>query len=146
MGPRKRAASGSNSGNVSVTLEVTARQAAALQLALEQGTLGLAMRNPNDKSLNPMEAMVVKEGQLTSASQTLDPQTLTLFSSLQQILGNRPSTEGTTSATSEIPAAVQPKNPAWHVTVIRGRKVEETEVRLQDEEAQKLQTAAADEK
>jgi pilus assembly protein CpaB len=143
---RKRTASGSSSGNVAVTLEVTARQAAALQLALEQGTLGLAMRNPNDKSLNPMEAMVVKEGQLTSASQTLDPQTLTLFSSLQQILGNRSSTEGTTSVASDIPAAVQQKIPAWRVTVIRGRKVEETEVRLQDEEQKKLQAAVPDEK
>jgi pilus assembly protein CpaB len=135
---RKR--STSNSTNVMVTLEVTARQAAALQLALEQGTLGLAMRNPNDKSVNPMEPMVVKEGQLTSASQTLDPQTLTLFSSLQQILGNKPSTDAEASA---IPQAVQQKNPGWHMTVIRGRKVEDTEVKLQDqEEPNKLQAAA----
>ena len=50
-----------------------ARQAAALQLAMEKGTLGLAMRNPNDKGWNPMEPMVVKEGQLTAASEALDP-------------------------------------------------------------------------
>jgi pilus assembly protein CpaB len=139
---RKRTAS--SSMNVMVTLEVTARQAAALQLVLEQGTLGLAMRNPNDKSINPMEPMIVKEGQLTSASQTLDPQTLTLFSSLQQILGNRAAagSEASAAPTAEIPQAVQQKNPAWRMTVIHGRKVEETEIELRDEPANKLQAAA----
>ncbi len=141
---RKR--SSSNSTNVMVTLEVTARQAAALQLALEQGTLGLALRNPNDKSLNPMEPMVVKEGQLTSASQTLDPQTLTLFNNLQQILGNQPAVAASPAAAPEIPATLQQKTPAWRVTVIRGRKVEETELRLQDQESNKLQTAAAEDR
>ena len=69
-----------------MTLEVSARQAAALQLAMEKGTLGLAMRNPNDKGWNPMEPMVVKEGQLTASSEALDPQTLAWVTSIQQML------------------------------------------------------------
>ncbi len=82
--PKKKSAQ----GNVTVTLEVTARQAAALQLAMEQGSLGLPMRNPLDKKLNPMDPMVVKEGQLTAASESMDPQTLALVNRLQQMLGN----------------------------------------------------------
>jgi pilus assembly protein CpaB len=78
--------SSNSSGNVTVTLEVNARQAAALQLALERGTLGLAMRNPLDKNWNSMEPMVIKEGQLTAASETLDPATLALFNEIQHVL------------------------------------------------------------
>jgi Flp pilus assembly protein CpaB len=74
------------SSDAVVTLEVNSRQAAALQLAMERGTLGLAMRNPNDKGWNPMEPMVVREGQLTAASETLDPQTLAWVTSIQRML------------------------------------------------------------
>ncbi len=155
---KKRA---SSSANVTVTLEVTARQAAALQLALEKGTLGLAMRNPNDKSLNPMEPMVVKEGQLTAASEALDPQTLMLIESFQRILnpdaqadpnapkkapGPAPSVKapGPDAAVSVPPGeqpiwGIQPKKSAWPMEIIRGTKVEKTEV-----EASKEGTAPAD--
>jgi pilus assembly protein CpaB len=139
----------STSMNVLVTLEVTARQAAALQLALQKGTLGLAMRNPNDKSVNPLEAMVVKEGRLTTASEVLDPQTLALFSSLQEALGgmslikpNRPATDGVPAQTvppldgaalapPEATRVVPPSRPAWRMTIIHGREVEEAEFELQ---------------
>lgn len=150
----------SSSGNVTVTLEVTARQAAALQLVMEKGTLGVAMRNPNDKGWNPMEPMVVKEGQLTAASEALDPQTLAWVQSFQRILN--PETMGATASTPA-PAAPQavaqasdpnnvatvaPAQPnpgplinmpmakprsAWPVEIIRGLKVEKTEVALDSE-------------
>jgi Flp pilus assembly protein CpaB len=74
--------------NMTVILEVTSRQAAALQLVMERGTIGLAMRNPLDKQWNPMEPMVVKEGQLTAASQALDPQDLAFVNQLQQMLNS----------------------------------------------------------
>ena len=86
-GAKKSAGHG---GDVTVALEVTARQAAALQLALERGTLGLAMRNPLDKNLNPTDPMVVKEGQLAASSEAMDPQTLVLVNQLQVMLGNKP--------------------------------------------------------
>jgi len=142
----------SSSGNVTVTLEVTARQAAALQLALEKGTLGLAMRNPSDKSWNPMEPMVVKEGQLTAASEALDPQTLAWVQSFQKILNpERPGDPNalktaagpqpvakTPEPNSNVNAApapppiwgMQQKKSAWPMEIIRGAKVEKTEIEI----------------
>ncbi len=69
-----------------VTLEVNSRQAAALQLSMDRGTLGLAMRNPTDQGVNPMEPMVVKDGQLSSPAEGLDPQTLSLLGQIQQMM------------------------------------------------------------
>ena len=151
-----RRRTGGSSGSVTVTLEVTARQAAALQLALDKGTLGLAMRNPTDKGWNPMEPMVVKEGQLTAASEALDPQTLALVTSLQRILNpetmadpNASQTPAGATATVQpdpnnlfnlppVPAlapipGVQPRKSTMQITVIRGQKVEETEVEMNEQ-------------
>jgi Flp pilus assembly protein CpaB len=140
----------SMSGSATVTLEVNSRQAAALQLALERGTLGLAMRNPLDKEWNPMEPMVVKEGQLTAGSEALDPATLALFGSLQRMLigGTTTPDANSVAPTSTVassdpnapvpvlpivaPAPVpglEPKAPARQVTVIKGSKVEDVEVK-----------------
>jgi len=149
--PKKRS---SSSGNVTVTLEVTARQAAALQLALEKGTLGLAMRNPNDKGWNPMEAMVVKEGQLTAASEALDPQTLAWVQSFQKILNPETPADPNVPKTAAVAKApdpntrvnlapaqpgppaiwgIQPKKTAWPMEIIRGAKVEKTEIEMDKE-------------
>jgi Flp pilus assembly protein CpaB len=137
------------SGNVTVSLEVNARQVAALQLVLEKGSLGLAMRNPLDKNQNPVESMVMKEGQLTAASEAMDPQTLALVDQLQQLLGNKPPADANCPP-RERPVAKAPdpntladavgglssKRSAWQMTVIRGQKVEETEVKVADTEGQ----------
>jgi Flp pilus assembly protein CpaB len=144
--------SSSSGQNVTVTLEVSARQVSALQLALEQGTLGLAMRNPLDKNLNPMEPMLIKEGQLTAGSEAMDPVALALVGRLQQMLnGNRWHADPNGPAgmmpvgmgpeqnvPSTLPgylANVSQRHTAWPITVIRGAKVEETEI------AQKQETA-----
>jgi len=159
--PKKR----SSTGNVTVTLAVTARQAAALELVKEKGTLGVAMRNPNDKGWNPMEPMVVKEGQLTAASEALDPQTLAWVQSFQRILNPETlvdaSTPQQTAAPQPVakvsdpntPAAPAPLPPrpdgyigmptqkqksAWPYEVIRGLKVEKGELEL-DKEAKPVQ-------
>ncbi len=147
--------SGSRSGgNVTVTLEVNSRQVAALQLAIERGTMGLAMRNPLDKDWNPMEPMVVKEGQLTAASEALDPQTLALFGRIQQMLAGiepttasaepKPAADPNAVAAKPAPAPAGPPIPeyfaatqqkrAWPMTIIRGQKVEETELNLKDQD------------
>ncbi len=146
-----------------VTLEVNSRQASALQLAMERGTLGLAMRNPTDTSVNPMDSMVVKEGQLTAASETLDPQTLAMVGSIQKILNpertvdvNAPKTVAASQLTAKVsdpnaPAspmlpqvnlplipAIQSKKTGWPVEIIRGQKVETTDVQAgSGEEANK---------
>jgi len=141
-------------GDVTVALEVTSRQAAALQLAMERGTLGLAMRNPLDKSLNPMEPMVVKEGQLTASSEAMDPQTLALVNQLQALLGNKPLPDansptavGAAANASPAAAASLPeyfgKQSAWLVTVIRGQKVEETELKLSEGQGEEAQPSRA---
>jgi pilus assembly protein CpaB len=136
----------SQTQNVTVTLEVNARQAAALQLALERGTLGLAMRNPLDKNWNPMEPMVVKEGQLTAASDTLDPTTLALFSEIQHVLlgdpAKKPAEEPkpadgsaaspAAAAPAPIEAAIISKRPTTlEVQVIRGQEVTNEEIPLE---------------
>jgi Flp pilus assembly protein CpaB len=154
--PRK--SSSASTQNVTVTLEVNSRQAAALQLTLERGTLGLAMRNPLDKDWNPMEPMVVKEGQLTAASEAVDPQTLALFRNIQHTLGAEafvdvnglpgtgatragadPNGRITTAVAPPIPESFLPlsqKRSAWQMTIIRGQKVEEAEFEIKQKEVQ----------
>lgn len=150
--PRRR----SSDGNVTVTLEVTARQAAALQLAIQQGSLSLPMRNPLDKQLNPMEPMVVKEGQLTAASESMDPQALALIDRLQRMLGQGmaradanhapaalmqpvvtatdPNAEVTRMLDSSTVfgyiAPTMQKRSAWQMTIISGQDVKTVEMPL----------------
>ena len=143
--------SASHSGDVTVALEVTSRQAAALQLAMERGTLGLAMRNPLDKNLNPTDPMIVKEGQLTASSEAMDPQTLALVNQLQQMLGNRPVVDANCPPAASAPAGPDPgsgpsvppvlgsimqKQSTWPMTIIRGQKVEEAEIKLKDDQGE----------
>jgi Flp pilus assembly protein CpaB len=147
--------------NVTVSLEVNARQVAALQLVVEKGNLGLAMRNPLDKNPNPVEPMVMKEGQLTAASEAMDPQTLALVDQLQQLLGNRPPADANCPpATRPVAKAVpdpntlasltgsagslSPKRSAWQMTIIRGQKVEETELKRMDNKDEEAQPAATE--
>jgi Flp pilus assembly protein CpaB len=148
-GSTKRSSSPSGQ-DVTVTLEVSARQAAALQLAMKEGTLGLAMRNPLDKNLNPMEPMLIKEGQLTAGSEAMDPVALALVGKLQQMLGgggthgdpNNPAaflpvSTGPVDTGPALPdylAPMSPRRTAWPMTVIRGQKIEETEIE-RDKEA-----------
>lgn len=155
------AGGGPRTGDVTVTLEVNSRQVAALQLALQRGQMGLAMRNPLDKEWNPMEPMVVKEGQLTAASEALDPATLALFGRIQQMLaGVEPTTSVAGAPAAEQKSATDPNAPAtkpapnpappvpayvaaaqqkhaWPVTIIRGQKREETELNVQDKDPNK---------
>jgi len=159
LGTAPRASSG---GNVTVTLEVTARQAAALQLVLQQGRLGLAMRNPTYKGLNPMEPMIVKEGRLTAGSEALDPATLALVGELQRLLNGLPPTaDANKPASGEAKPAADPNSkPApiaapptpesiggfqkqkstWQTTIIRGgQKPQEVELEVNEETEQAIQ-------
>ena len=140
-------------GDVTIALEVSSRQAAALQLAMERGTLGLAMRNPLDKNLNPTDPMVVKEGQLTASSEAMDPQTLALVNQLQQMLGNRPRVDVNCPPALPAPAGPDPSVPpyfgsitarrsTWPMTIIRGQKVEEAEIKLKDDQGEDTPPAA----
>jgi Flp pilus assembly protein CpaB len=145
------------SGNVTVSLEVNARQVAALQLVIEKGSLGLAMRNPLDKNLNPVEPMVMKEGQLTAASEAMDPQTLALVDQLQQLLGNKPPADAncppvaklvpdpnTLASLTEAAGNLSQKRSAWQMTIIRGQKIEEAELKRTDNKDEEAQPAATE--
>jgi Flp pilus assembly protein CpaB len=144
-------------GNVTVSLEVNARQVAALQLVIEKGSLGLAMRNPLDKNLNPVEPMVMKEGQLTAASEAMDPQTLALVDQLQQLLGNKPPADAncppvaklapdpnTLASLTEAAGNLSQKRSAWQMTIIRGQKIEEAELKRTDNKDEEAQPAAVE--
>lgn len=160
--PNKKEPSGpttlsTGTGNVTVSLEVNARQVAALQLVIEKGNLGLAMRNPLDKSPNPVEPMVMKEGQLTAASEAMDPQTLALVDQLQQLLGNKPPADpncppvarvapdpNTLASLRESAGGLSSKRSAWQMTIIRGQKVEEAELKRTDNKDEEAQPAATE--
>ena len=120
------------------------------RLMEERGTLGLAMRNPLDKNLNPTDPMVVKEGQLTASSEAMDSQTLTLVNQLQTLLGNRPPVDPNCPPIPLVSVAPEPNEPlaasgpeylgsgphkrsAWQMTIIRGQKIEEAQIKLKDE-------------
>ncbi len=70
-----------------VTLEVNSEQAGILQLAMQQGTLGLAMRNPTDTTINPADPIVVKDGRFKPSGEA-ESQTLALARQWQQIQQN----------------------------------------------------------
>lgn len=61
------------SGKLLVTLMVDAKEAEALQLASEHGTVSLAMRNPNDKTPGGTDATVLSGGKLAQLAEMLAP-------------------------------------------------------------------------
>jgi len=147
------AKSAMSSQNVPVTLEVNARQAAALQLVLQQGRLGLAMRNPTYTGLNPMEPMVVKEGQLTAGSEALDPVSLAFLGKIQEMLTGVPvKVDPNAAAKSAVAAAPDPnikpvpmaaqtepiggfqkQKLSWQVDVYHGNKVDQVDLEVDDQ-------------
>lgn len=156
-----------SSGIPTVTLEVTSAQVSALQLALQGGTLGLAMRNANDEGLESMEPMSRKGGRMS-----VDPETLALLRRIHETLGTESAIDPNSLAADE-PPAVQPtavaqpavapmiapngtiaETPAVvtaipsasrSVTIIRAQKQEEVEVKNAEpnEPAEVLQGAGA---
>jgi len=56
-----------------VTLMVDAKDAEALQLASEHGTISLALRNPNDRTARTSDATVLSGGKLAQLAQILAP-------------------------------------------------------------------------
>jgi pilus assembly protein CpaB len=61
------------SRRVAVTLMVDPRQAEALQLASENGSISLAMRNPLDKGPVDIDATVLSQGRLANLGSLLTP-------------------------------------------------------------------------
>ncbi len=154
----------SATGSVPVTLEVNARQAAALALVLEQGRLGLAMRSPTYTGLNPMEPMVVKEGQLTAGSEALDPASLAFLGKMQEMLTGVPAKiDANTPAPPKPPVAAAPapevkpvpmtapadavepiggfqrQKASWQVDVYHGNKLDPVDLQVDNEAEQPVE-------
>ncbi|MHC4704920.1 MAG: Flp pilus assembly protein CpaB [Planctomycetota bacterium] len=131
-GEESKSSQRTSSRGLAVTLLVDSRQAAALQLAAENGIISLAMRNPLDKKKGDREPMVLSQGQLADLASVL----------MLEDLAKEP---------EEVPAAVPPvsaepippatpnetrKSPKRRaVTVIRGNnsEVEELTIPKDDE-------------
>ena len=60
--------------NLLITLMVDSRQAEALQLAIEHGTIALAMRNPGDLEFFKSDATLLSDGLLAQLAEMLGPQ------------------------------------------------------------------------
>lgn len=117
--------------NVTVTLLVDPKQAEALQLASENGSIALAMRNPLDKTPVRPDATVLSRGKLSQLGSLLGT---TVESAIREGLDFETSETGEVSvvpAMSERVTVSSPHKPSrWEVTVIRGSRVEEAEVKL----------------
>jgi len=142
------AAKNQNTGRgLQVTLLVDPKQAEALQLAVDNGNISLAIRNPLDKGLGDMEATVLNQGQLANLGSLLAPDVLAAAQkdkqreqerelSASQLVApgdlNGQAAAGT-GAAMPVPQPrtgedYQPrKAPRWGVEVIRGREAKTQE-------------------
>jgi hypothetical protein len=119
-----------------VTLMVDTRQAEALQLAMENGSISLAMRNPLDKRPVDMDATILSEGRLARLGSILPPSVVAArlqddpnAQGLGEMLDMVGVTPGEGSEGAGLPSGFlsdyRRRSPQWRVTVIRGREVEE---------------------
>lgn len=127
------------SRGATVTLMVDPKQAEALQLAADNGSIALAIRNPLDKNQVDMEATVLSQGRLASLGSVLTPAVFAAAQKERDSLAEKPSSTGDSQEKAKGDSAnlaQQPKSgeesqnrryPSWGITVIRGRetKVEE---------------------
>jgi pilus assembly protein CpaB len=111
-----------------ITLMVNSRQAEALQLAREYGSISVVMRNPLDKSPVDSDSTVLDEGKLANYGSLLTPTVLTPERKLAILkeLGGSKGTPGIGSLGQSAASGEQLEQPLdwWDVTVIRGKDVQ----------------------
>jgi Flp pilus assembly protein CpaB len=149
---QKQGAIGDNTSGkkLMVTFMVDPKQAEALQLAREYGSVSVAMRNPLDQYVFSSEATLLSEGQLAKFSSLMTPAALaaeqrkTPASRMRNIDGRITDTEGGDGETEaglegeeDYYAEDVDQTSTWDITVIRGKdvKVQEMEMPGQEEEA-----------
>jgi len=123
----------SNYGRVTVTLMVDPKQAEALQLATENGTISLALRNPLDKSPVDTEATVLSQGRLAQLGSAM---TTAVMAGSEGVGTSAPptgdltsglgvKTEGAKTSLQKGGSGEAPSKSreSWPVTVIRGSQV-----------------------
>lgn len=133
---------------ITVTVMVDSKQAEALQLATNNGSISLAIRNPLDKRMVDMEATVLSQGRLASLGSVLTPAVFTAAELKEQLLLIKQSlnSEDTLEQTQEDNNVEKDiierqvisdeqyqvrQNPRWGITVIRGSEttIEELDIR-----------------
>lgn len=138
---------------VTVTLMVDPKQAEALQLAAENGTISLAIRNPLDETQADIEGTVLSQGRLANLGSILtsavfptgqkdqdssaeQPLTTEISTQTKQAHGGTPFETDVTMQEPEQEEKYQmPASPHWDVTVIRGRETKLKELAVQESEA-----------
>jgi pilus assembly protein CpaB len=132
--------------DLTVTLMVDSRQAEALQLAMNNGKITLAMRNPLDQQDVDSDAMVLSQGRLAKLGQLLGSTVSTTGGRMPEldedgelILIDPNDTDQTQKKISNAPTqetkrlerffgdtlSGSTRSPQWQVTVIRGKEVKE---------------------
>ena len=121
--------SGLDSRRLRVTLMVDTKQAEALQLAMEFGTLNLTLRNPRDDSPIERDATLLNQGQLARLAEIMETRMRRNeeLSALAQALTPEPEpvVEEPEPAPAPPPAPRAPEpDPALQVDVLRGTHTE----------------------
>ena len=111
-----------------VTLMVNSKQAEALQLAREYGSVSVAMRNPLDKRPVNNNATVLSEGQLAKSGSLMTPAVLSSEERLALLKGVSKSTKNSTlenyDPLADLDEQSESSSNGWNVTVIRGNDVQ----------------------
>jgi hypothetical protein len=108
---------------------VEPKQAEALQLAADNGSISLAIRNPLDKRLVDMEATILSQGRLASLSSALTPAVLATVQREQGPPAEQAQGDSATDTDIMGQQFISDKenqirqSPRWGITVIRGREV-----------------------
>ena len=131
-----------SSRDLTVTLMVDSRQAEALQLAMNNGKVTLAMRNPLDQHDVESDAMVLSQGRLAKLGQILGSSVSTTNGRMPEFNEegelvltdsndpNQPQQRISTGVTAKSQRLERffggmGRSPQWQVTVIRGKDVKE---------------------
>jgi pilus assembly protein CpaB len=123
------------SRDLTVILMVDPKQAEALQVAKEYGTISLAMRNPLDKSPVDVDATVLSQGRLAKFGSALDPAVFAARNKKGQppdINDLSAQTKSTAQQETSGKGALPEGKPSWPVTVIRGREVKQQELDIRE--------------
>jgi len=151
----KETSSARSQSHLTVTLMVDPKQAEALQLASNQGSISLALRNPLDKSPVDTEATVLSQGRLAQLGSAMATAIVANEVTNRSGNGNGEALEGDgdgsdvfaaegsaangegaeSSGTSVSPKtnvrnSIDSRKSSWPVTVIRGSSVEQKDLDL----------------
>lgn len=132
---------------VVVTLMVEPKQAEALQLAANNGSISLAIRNPLDKRPVDMEATILSQGRLASLGSVLTPAVLATVQREQGPSAEQAQGDSTTDTDimgqqfiSDEEYRIR-QSPRWGITVIRGREATVEELDIHQNEPAAAATA-----